>query len=65
MTKDNINKPNPKHYKFELRNVPVIIDGEEKIVDVYINSLRKKIDIENKYIHTVRGFGYMFQYKEA
>ena len=33
MTKDNINKPNPKHYKFELRNVPVIIDGEEKIVD--------------------------------
>ena len=40
-------------------------DGEEKIVDVYINSLRKKIDIENKYIHTVRGFGYMFQYKEA
>lgn len=33
MTKDNINKPNPKHYKFELRNVPVIIDGEEKIAD--------------------------------
>lgn len=33
MTKDNINKPNPKHYKFELRNVLVIIDGEEKIVD--------------------------------
>lgn len=32
MTKDNINKPNPKHYKFELRNVPVIIDGEEKII---------------------------------
>ena len=33
MTKDNINKPNPKHYKIELRNVPVIIDGEEKVVD--------------------------------
>ena len=33
MTKDNINKPNPKHYRFELKNVPVIIDGEEKIVD--------------------------------
>lgn len=33
MTKDNINKPNPKHYKFELRNVPVIIDGEEKVID--------------------------------
>ena len=40
-------------------------DGEEKIVDVYINSLRKKIDVDNKYIHTIRGFGYMFQYKEA
>lgn len=33
MTLENINKPNPKHYKFELKNVPVIIDGEEKIVD--------------------------------
>jgi hypothetical protein len=33
VTKDNINKPNPKHYKFELKNVPVIIDGEEKNVD--------------------------------
>lgn len=33
MTKDNINKPNPKHYKFELRNVPVIIDGKEMVVD--------------------------------
>ena len=35
VTKDIINKPNPKHYKFELRNVPVIIDGEEKIVDSF------------------------------
>ncbi len=33
MTKENINKPNPKHYKFELRNVPVIIDGKEMVVD--------------------------------
>lgn len=33
MTKDNINKPNPKHYKFELKNVPVIIDGKEMVVD--------------------------------
>ena len=33
MTKDNINKPNPKHYKFELRNVPVIIDDKEMVVD--------------------------------
>lgn len=37
-------------------------DGEEKIVDVYINSLRKKIDSENeKYIHTSRGFGYILK----
>lgn len=35
VTLENINKPNPKHYKFELRNVPVIIDGEEKIVDSF------------------------------
>lgn len=33
VTKDYINKPNPKHYKFELRNVPVIIDGKEMVVD--------------------------------
>ena len=33
MTLENINKPNPKHYKFELKNVPVIIDGEEVVVD--------------------------------
>ena len=39
-------------------------DGEEKIVDVYINSLRKKIDPKSNYIHTIRGFGYIFQYKE-
>ena len=42
MTKDNINKPNPKHYKFELKNVPVIIDGEEKIVD--------SLQLETRYI---------------
>lgn len=42
MTKDNINKPNPKHYKFELRNVPVVIDGEEKIVD--------SLQLETRYI---------------
>lgn len=42
MTLDNINKPNPKHYKFELRNVPVIIDGEEKIVD--------SLQLETRYI---------------
>lgn len=39
---DEINKPNPKHYKFELKNVPVIIDGEEKIVD--------SLQLETRYI---------------
>lgn len=33
MTKDNINKPNPKHYKIELKNIPVIIEGKEVVVD--------------------------------
>lgn len=33
MTKDSINKPNPKHYKIELKNIPVIIDGKEVVVD--------------------------------
>ena len=42
VTLENINKPNPKHYKFELRNVPVIIDGEEKIVD--------SLQLETRYI---------------
>ena len=42
MTKDNINKPNPKHYKFELKNVPVIIDGEEMVVD--------SLQLETRYI---------------
>ena len=42
MTIENINKPNPKHYKFELKNVPVIIDGEEKIVD--------SLQLETRYI---------------
>lgn len=31
--KDNINKPNPKHYKLELRNTPVIINGEKTIIN--------------------------------
>lgn len=42
MTKDNINKPNPKHYKIDLKNIPVIIDGEEKIVD--------SLQLETRYI---------------
>lgn len=42
MTKDNINKPNPKHYKFELKNIPVIIDGKEMVVD--------SLQLETRYI---------------
>ena len=42
MTKDNINKPNPKHYKFELKNVPVVIDGKEMAVD--------SLQLETRYI---------------
>ena len=42
MTLESINKPNPKHYKFELRNVPVIIDGEEMVVD--------SLQLETRYI---------------
>lgn len=40
--RDEINKPNPKHYKIELRNVPVIIDGEEMVVD--------SLQLETRYI---------------
>jgi DNA-binding response OmpR family regulator len=37
-------------------------NGEEKIVDIYIKNLRKKIDImEKKIIQTVRGFGYILK----
>ena len=40
--RDEINKPNPQHYKLELRNIPIIIDGEEKIVD--------SLQLETRYI---------------
>lgn len=33
MTLENINQPNSKHYKFELKNIPVIIDDKEVVVD--------------------------------
>lgn len=37
-------------------------NGDNKIVDVYINLLRKKIESKDeKYIHTVRGFGYILK----
>jgi len=36
--------------------------GDNKIIDVYINALRKKIETkEKKYIKTVRGFGYILK----
>lgn len=37
-------------------------DGEEKVVDVYVNILRKKIESDGeKYINSVRGFGYILK----
>ena len=39
-------------------------EGDMKIIDVYVNSLRKKIESDGeKYIHSVRGFGYIFKKK--
>lgn len=40
--------------------------GDTKVVDVYIRYLRSKIDepYHKKYIHTVRGVGYMFKFTE-
>ena len=41
-------------------------EGEEKIVDVYLNSLRKKIEAPNKkYIQNIRGFVYMLNLKRG
>lgn len=39
------------------------VDIETRIVDVYIGYLRKKIDkgYDKKFIHSVRGFGYMIK----
>lgn len=33
MTIENINKPNPQHYKLELKNVPAVVNGQEVVVD--------------------------------
>lgn len=41
-------------------------EGDEKIVDVYINSLRKKIDDKRgKYIQNMRGIGYVLKLKSG
>ena len=39
---DEINKPNSKHYKIELKNIPVIIDGKEVVID--------NLQLETRYI---------------
>lgn len=40
--------------------------GVSKTIDVYINALRKKVESKsaNKFIRTVRGFGYIFELGE-
>lgn len=42
MTLENINKPKPPHYKLELNNIPVIIDGKEVVID--------NLQLETRYI---------------
>lgn len=39
-------------------------DGEGKIIDIYIKSLRKKLGNCSKYLKTVRGFGYILKWEE-
>ena len=40
-------------------------EGEEKIIDVYVNILRKKIENnEDRYINSIRGFGYILKRQE-
>lgn len=47
--RDEINKPNPQHYKLELRNMPVIINGEEKIaVSLHLETRYILKDIVNE-----------------
>ena len=42
-------------------------DGDNNVVDVYIRYLRNKLDADKRarYIHTIRGVGYLFRYEEA
>ena len=42
-------------------------DSQSNVVDVYVNTLRKKIDapFETKLIHTVVGVGYMIKNDET
>jgi two-component system OmpR family response regulator len=36
-------------------------DAYSNVIDVHINRLRKKVDPERKWIHTVKGVGYVFE----
>ena len=36
-------------------------DADTSVIDVYINFLRKKLDMGNDYIHTIRGVGYIMR----
>jgi DNA-binding response OmpR family regulator len=40
-------------------------DGDNNVVDVYIRYLRNKLDADKagRYIHTIRGVGYLFRYE--
>ena len=42
-------------------------DGDNNVVDVYIRYLRSKIEHGKaaRYIHTIRGVGYLFRYEKA
>ena len=39
----------------------ISFDNQSNVVDVYISYLRNKIEVETKFIHTIKGIGYMFK----
>ena len=39
----------------------ITFDNHTNVVDVYISYLRNKIEKNNKYIHTIKGVGYLFK----
>lgn len=41
-------------------------DGDNNVVDVYIRYLRNKLEVSKgaRYIHTIRGVGYLFRYEK-
>lgn len=48
--------------RFQILNAVwgITFDNHTNVVDVYISYLRNKIEKNTKYIHTVKGVGYMF-----